>query len=469
MHSILESGVKRDDAILRAQPLIPLDLCTHFRTVRAAPTTPSANAAYAAHMARAPPAADSRCIYHALFNGGAAQVELAPHISLTRTMTLRHSQVEGFVEGVRRSVADVGAFDVGLGDARMLHNEDRSRCFVSLGVDQGCDSVLRLIEAMDALVVRFDKQAFYQPPTPHVSIAWALREAPEEEEEEGTSDCSSRRDADARPSAAAVAAAAGVSGPPSFSPDPSLAAWRASTPSTLLGGGGVAAGGSSSSSSSYCVDTDSVASATEGASPRTRDGSPCFAGSAAAFSSRRDRTRTASSAGADAECPTGGRTSCYSSSSSSVDTALVGVVVDSGDTSQRRTMGQVAPAVTAAAVAATASAEAALGDHVFMGMGAAAAWVAAGGRADASAATSVAAKVISAALHDQQQHENQRFEGGSSGSGSGGSGSAAIIGSGSLPAVALLPFDARPPSRVSWRVVEACVVVGKRVLRFPLK
>ena len=179
--------------------------------------------------------------------------------------------MEGFCEGIRNCVSDFKPFVAGLGDARVFHNEDMSRQFVGLLIDQGNSTIVRLIESLDALLGRFDKPQFYTPMNPHVSIAWALGEATEQLRV-GDSASSSDRASPSETSSAALECARSSSPSSSgHSVSCMLLQPAASSASTLGCGGGRS---NSSSSSYYCCDSDSATSITDGAASPAAEWSP---------------------------------------------------------------------------------------------------------------------------------------------------------------------------------------------------
>jgi 2'-5' RNA ligase len=99
--------------------------------------------------------------------------ELAPHVSLSRVFTLRRVQADEVVEALRGALRDSGSVDAALEGGRLFVNEDRSRSFVGLLLSEGTGEVLDLITAVDGVLRRFGKPAFYDPPEPHASVAWA--------------------------------------------------------------------------------------------------------------------------------------------------------------------------------------------------------------------------------------------------------------------------------------------------------
>ncbi|ORX68118.1 hypothetical protein DL89DRAFT_225069, partial [Linderina pennispora] len=101
------------------------------------------------------------------------------HISLTRPFYLQEHQIASFVSALQRQMAtlDTSSLVVAFGGASIYQNEKQSRSFVALDVDLGADRIRRLLELVDAVMVRFSKPTFYADPRFHASIVWADRDA----------------------------------------------------------------------------------------------------------------------------------------------------------------------------------------------------------------------------------------------------------------------------------------------------
>lgn len=97
--------------------------------------------------------------------------ELPPHISLSRSFSVRHHQIGALSQRLQTAASTTPAFEVGIGDPCFLVNEARSRSFLALRVIMGLDSVHSLLSAVDAALAEFGKPKYYVPPLPHVSIA----------------------------------------------------------------------------------------------------------------------------------------------------------------------------------------------------------------------------------------------------------------------------------------------------------
>lgn len=125
-----------------------------------------------------------------------ATTALAPtmHISLSRTVTLRYAQIDGFISVLNSSLmrtlratnATATTIVFGTSDAIILVNDDRTRSFFALRApDTSTKSaddttvqlpslLLTLINAVDQVFTAFDLQTYYSPPLLHASVAWCL-------------------------------------------------------------------------------------------------------------------------------------------------------------------------------------------------------------------------------------------------------------------------------------------------------
>jgi len=98
------------------------------------------------------------------------------HISLSRVVTLRHHQIQPFVDFLSKTVRffSQGNCVATLGDYELYRNDDRSRSFVSLNVRDGVDVVLALIELVNSTMKQFNCPLYYKNPQPHATFAWTL-------------------------------------------------------------------------------------------------------------------------------------------------------------------------------------------------------------------------------------------------------------------------------------------------------
>lgn len=104
--------------------------------------------------------------------GHGRSVDIPVHISLSRGFGLRIHQIEPFMAQLARAVGAVYRFTLILSRPFVFPNDDGSRTFFALSVEDGCDSVLKLIQAVDSAVTAFHQPEYYKDPTPHASLCW---------------------------------------------------------------------------------------------------------------------------------------------------------------------------------------------------------------------------------------------------------------------------------------------------------
>ncbi|GLC59597.1 hypothetical protein PLESTB_001504400 [Pleodorina starrii] len=169
------------------------------------------------------------------------------HISLSRTVPVRHPQIAPLTEQLAERLGAMGScFQVSLAGLRSFVNDEGSRSFVSVMATRGSEQICALIRQVDAAFGQHGLPAFHQVPLPHVSVGWlpgdqrtridqALRRLSPEGPRRPTSVSRTAASAGAQPAAAgpeAQAAAAAAA--------PAAAAAAAAAPA-----GGTEVGGSS--------------------------------------------------------------------------------------------------------------------------------------------------------------------------------------------------------------------------------
>ncbi|XP_044269184.1 U6 snRNA phosphodiesterase [Tribolium madens] len=101
------------------------------------------------------------------------------HLSLTRTVVLRHHLIEPFVNTIRENISHFNKFIVMFDSLEVYTNEEKTRTFLGLQIKTGYDSLVKLIQCLDHCLGEFKLQKFYENPSFHISIAWCLGDATE--------------------------------------------------------------------------------------------------------------------------------------------------------------------------------------------------------------------------------------------------------------------------------------------------
>jgi len=106
------------------------------------------------------------------------QLELEPtddaHISLSRTVSLRHHWIDPVIQGVSQAFKEIDRFTVKLDKLQVYCNDERTRTFVGLEATGGSHQLTKLTKAVDRVFGDFSLPPFYHPPSFHVSLGWCL-------------------------------------------------------------------------------------------------------------------------------------------------------------------------------------------------------------------------------------------------------------------------------------------------------
>ena len=100
------------------------------------------------------------------------------HLSLSRAFALRQHQVGPFTRALREALAAQGCFWSTVAGHTVFTNDDGSRSFVALLVEDLGAEIGALFSAVDGVMRSYSKQTYYDDPTPHISVAWTLGSPP---------------------------------------------------------------------------------------------------------------------------------------------------------------------------------------------------------------------------------------------------------------------------------------------------
>lgn len=84
------------------------------------------------------------------------------HISLTKTVILKHHWIDSFAESIRNQTKLLKKFMILFGSLNIYCNEERTRTFVGLQIRTGYDSLIKLVEALDSCLKEFNLPTFYK-------------------------------------------------------------------------------------------------------------------------------------------------------------------------------------------------------------------------------------------------------------------------------------------------------------------
>lgn len=84
------------------------------------------------------------------------------HISLTRTVILKHHWIDSFTESIKNRVRCIKKFMILFGNLKIYCNEERTRTFIGLQIRTGYDSLMKLVNACDICLEEFSLPTFYK-------------------------------------------------------------------------------------------------------------------------------------------------------------------------------------------------------------------------------------------------------------------------------------------------------------------
>jgi len=106
------------------------------------------------------------------------ELELEPtedtHVSLSRTVSLRHHWIDPVIQGVTNSFKEIDRFTLKLDKLQVYCNDEKTRTFVGLESTGGVMQLNKLSKAVDRVFRDFSLPSFYYPPSFHVSLGWCL-------------------------------------------------------------------------------------------------------------------------------------------------------------------------------------------------------------------------------------------------------------------------------------------------------
>ncbi|BDA44476.1 U6 snRNA phosphodiesterase [Coccomyxa sp. Obi] len=101
-------------------------------------------------------------------------VQPSYHLSLSRVVPVRYPNIQPLLASLKEHLAKTERFTISFGQLEVFENDERTRSFMSLLVDQGCKQVCRAVRRTDKAFLEHGLQTFHKEPRPHVSLMWAL-------------------------------------------------------------------------------------------------------------------------------------------------------------------------------------------------------------------------------------------------------------------------------------------------------
>jgi len=102
------------------------------------------------------------------------------HVSLTKTVILKHHWITSFVKTLKDSLEGFKRFFILFDCVEVYCNEERTRTFLGIKIRSGQDTLLKLVDTLDRCLEEYDLPVFYKDPSFHMSIAWCVGDAEEE-------------------------------------------------------------------------------------------------------------------------------------------------------------------------------------------------------------------------------------------------------------------------------------------------
>lgn len=97
------------------------------------------------------------------------------HLSLTRTIVLKHHWIGAFVESIKEILVNIKKFKLHLDNINVYCNDDKTRTFVSLTIaDTDTHPIKELVKQFDKCLEEFKMSKFYVNASFHVSVLWCL-------------------------------------------------------------------------------------------------------------------------------------------------------------------------------------------------------------------------------------------------------------------------------------------------------
>lgn len=84
------------------------------------------------------------------------------HISLTKTVILKHHWIDIFMESIKNRIIYIKKFVIFFGSLHVYCNEERTRTFIGLEIRTGYDSLMKLVEILDECLIEFNLPTFYK-------------------------------------------------------------------------------------------------------------------------------------------------------------------------------------------------------------------------------------------------------------------------------------------------------------------
>jgi len=97
------------------------------------------------------------------------------HISLSRTVAIRHHWIEPLVDSLRDQFRPLHASLCDLATVKLFTNDEKTRTFLCLEIsEEDADLLKSYVAAVDRSFAEFKLQKYYENPSFHMSLGWCL-------------------------------------------------------------------------------------------------------------------------------------------------------------------------------------------------------------------------------------------------------------------------------------------------------
>ncbi|XP_017784836.1 PREDICTED: U6 snRNA phosphodiesterase [Nicrophorus vespilloides] len=107
-------------------------------------------------------------------------VETSPHISVSKTVVLRHHWIKIFSDSIREKLNVIKKFIILFDCLKVYCNEERTRTFLGLQIKSGYESLVKIVSQVDECLADFKLTKFYEDPSFHMSILWCVGDKEDE-------------------------------------------------------------------------------------------------------------------------------------------------------------------------------------------------------------------------------------------------------------------------------------------------
>lgn len=84
------------------------------------------------------------------------------HISLTKTIILKHHWIDLFTDSIKNKIRYIKKFVILFGSLNVYCNEERTRTFIGIQIRTGYNSLMTLVEILNECLVDFNLPTFYK-------------------------------------------------------------------------------------------------------------------------------------------------------------------------------------------------------------------------------------------------------------------------------------------------------------------